>query len=298
MATMTASSTPHATIDTTATGQSYDCTDVQESLFQVDWIHDKVITDYLVGMSYSSITVVRLDANGLFESYATLKNINLNWGSLTPKTGGSTFGAAFTYYGSGKPRVFFSSNVDGWGIWELQFPVTITNTCWNSMVTPPSTAVQCNMPTPATLKRVSSSQVTTSNDGFNCRQKQILFIGETKAPTKALAKASTKQPTKSPTKQPTKNPTKSPTKQNLQPQLPRNLLSSTASSTKGLIPTGCVFSKPEISCSVDTAGVTVSSPSLVYYPTSVDGVFDGESYNDNPYYDAGCIAPPLPPSLF
>ncbi len=194
MATMTAdSSTPQATLDATMTGLLYDCTDVQESLFQEDWIQDNVSTDYLVGMSGASgdyrLTVVRLDANGLFESYAALKNVHLNWSSLTPKTGDTSFGAAFTYYGSGKPRVFFSSNVDGWGMWELQFPIAITNTCWNSMVTPPSTAVQCTMATPPMLNRVRSSPATTiSNDGFNCRQKQILFIDNTKASTKKTIK--------------------------------------------------------------------------------------------------------------
>ncbi len=80
------------------TGQFYDCTDVQESLFQVDWIQDYVITDYLVGMSGASgvyrLTVVRLDANDIFESYAALMNVNFNWDFLTPKTGGSTFCAA------------------------------------------------------------------------------------------------------------------------------------------------------------------------------------------------------------
>ncbi len=88
--------------------------------------------------------------------------------------------------------MFFSSNVDGWGMWELQFPVAITNTCYNSMVTPQTTAVQ--------LKRVSSSQVAaTSNDGFYCRQKQILSIGATKwtkATTESSKLSSTNQPDK------------------------------------------------------------------------------------------------------
>ncbi len=57
---------------------------------------------------------------------------------------------------------------------------------------------------------------------------------------------------------------------------------------------GCVFTKPEISCGVDTPGATVQSPSQVYYPTSDDGVFDGESYVVNPYFEAGCIAPSRP----
>jgi hypothetical protein len=130
---------------------------------------------------------------------------------------------------------------------------------------------------------VKNSKVAfgSSYDSVDC---QIVCAtpAPTQSPTESPTKSPTESPTTSPTRIPTKFPTKSPTKSPTPPTR-----SPTKSPTKGPTPTGCVFTQPEISCGVGTLGATAAIPSNVYYPTSVDGIFDGESFYDNPYLAAG-----------
>lgn len=152
--------------------QYYDVTELEETFFtNVDAIEDGVEADYLLGLaSTQDLIIHRLNADGDYDQVAVVPGIVIDWAGETPVEGTSHFGAAFSYYASGYPRVLFTAN-DGWGIFELTLPIIIPNDCWHD--SSGSTFLQCDMAT-ATLTWRAGSEATSKNDGFNCRLGEIL----------------------------------------------------------------------------------------------------------------------------
>jgi hypothetical protein len=109
-------------IDTSLIQPQLDVASLDESAGGLDIIADGILTSYLVGVAAAGgrkdMMITRLDASGDIESYAVLPEIRWEWGPGGEETGNSAFGAAYSYYGSGTPRLFFIAN-EGWGIFEM-----------------------------------------------------------------------------------------------------------------------------------------------------------------------------------
>ena len=181
-------STPPATIDTSLNAPIYDVTDLVEldsgRYAGIDFIVDGVQRAYLIGVGMSAsnrdMIVYRLSDNGDYQDYAILPEINFVWGPSGEPNGGGAWGAAYTYTGGSRPRVFFSAN-NGWGFFEMELPLTIPDSCWNPTDGSVAAAV-CDGGLP-TLKYVSDSETTNKNDGMNCHPFELVLPGETRAPT-------------------------------------------------------------------------------------------------------------------
>ena len=172
---------------------------------------------YLVGLDRAAgVFVQKIDVDGNWGDYAHVTGTSVDWG---PSQSGTTaFGAAYTFTGSGTPRVFFSAN-DGRGILELQLPITIPDSsgCWNDISASTNTHASCSAGSlgGVTLAWVAKSATTGFNDGMNCPSAIIDIPSEqtpspTTSPT-APTGSPTNSPTGSPTAEPTVTPTTSPT---------------------------------------------------------------------------------------
>merc|ERR1719217_1770509 len=131
----------------------------------VDWVsdgHDEA--SYLVGLAQRfEVLIVRLSTDGEPEAYAVLPGV-VDWADDPGDE--SPFGAAFAYHSPtwNSLETFFASN-EGWGIFELHWPLVVPDECWNTGFDTDSHIV-CS--TGANLTRWHDSEESSSNDGMNC----------------------------------------------------------------------------------------------------------------------------------
>merc|ERR1719217_1623105 len=131
----------------------------------VDWVVDDVEqASYLVGLAQRfEVLIVRLSTSGEPEAYAVLPG-NVEWDDDPGDS--SPFGAAFAYHSPtwNQLETFFASN-EGWGIFELHWPLIVPDECWNTGFETDSHIVCSSM---ANLTRWHDSEESSSNDGMNC----------------------------------------------------------------------------------------------------------------------------------
>merc|ERR1712159_327096 len=78
----------------------------------------------------------------------------------------SGYGAGYSFVGPTEQRFFFTSN-EGFGMFELQTPITVPDDCWNTG-TNTDDHKECKDAPAATLTWMGASAVTNYNDGMNC----------------------------------------------------------------------------------------------------------------------------------
>merc|ERR1719248_122616 len=156
----------------------------------VDWVVDDVEeASYLVGLAQRfEVLIVRLSTDGEPEAYAVLPG-NVEWDEDPGDS--SPFGAAFAYHSPtwNQLETFFASN-EGWGIFELHWPLIVPDECWNTGFDTDSHEVCAST---ANLTRWHDSEESSSNDGMNC---PLGHYVETYEPT---LMPTTARPTPSPT---------------------------------------------------------------------------------------------------
>lgn len=160
-----------------------------------DWIIDgDTASSYILGMSSTrDLLIARIEANGDYGDYAVLTGVQIDWNGQTPIGSSTVYGAAYTYEGSGSPRIFFSAN-NGYGFFELGLPIEPALGCWNDVNAASSTHTACAGNVVMTWRAPSES--TSLNDGFSCFEASLPL---------------TYSPTESPTPSPSPSPTRSPT---------------------------------------------------------------------------------------
>ncbi|KAK7250294.1 hypothetical protein SO694_00007247 [Aureococcus anophagefferens] len=127
---------------------------------------DDAAGTYLLGLSQDyKVLVIHLDDTGYPDKYAVL-DTSVDWGDA--EEGGETaFGAAFAYHSAdGGRRAYFASN-DGYGLLELDLPVTVPDACWNSGLDTSGHSA-CASGSSETLEWLAYSREASSNDGLNC----------------------------------------------------------------------------------------------------------------------------------
>ena len=157
---------------------------------------------YLIGININGKKIVIWRVNEvttLVDRYSVL-NLEVDWNGETPKNFKLGFGASYSYNSKENKRLFFSSN-DGYGLFELVFPIQID--FWNEGIKYQTHKLSKNT---AKIIRRMKSTVTNKNDGMNCPYYEIK-IPDTPQPT---AKP-TQRPTPKPTQRPTAKPSASPT---------------------------------------------------------------------------------------
>merc|ERR1719171_3452347 len=156
----------------------------------VDWVsdgHDEA--SYLVGLAQRfEVLIIRLSTSGEPEAYAVLPG-SVDWAEDPGDN--SAFGAAFAYHSPtwNSLETFFASN-EGWGIFELHWPLAVPDECWNTGFETDTHEV-CS--STANLTRWHDSEESSSNDGMNC---PLGHYVETYEPTTS---PTTARPTPSPT---------------------------------------------------------------------------------------------------
>ena len=78
----------------------------------------------------------------------------------------SGYGAGYSFLGPFEQRFFFTSN-EGFGMFELQTPISVPDDCWNTG-TNTDDHKECKDAPAATLTWMGASAVTNYNDGMNC----------------------------------------------------------------------------------------------------------------------------------
>merc|ERR1712072_229579 len=76
------------------------------------------------------------------------------------------YGAGYSFLGPTEQRFFFTSN-KGFGMFELQMPISVPDDCWNTG-TNTDDHKECKDAPAATLTWMGASAVTNYNDGLNC----------------------------------------------------------------------------------------------------------------------------------
>jgi hypothetical protein len=107
-------------------------------------------------------------------AYAIFPGVTFAGYGDSPYEGAAFFGAAFTYYGSGAPRVFFTEN-NGWGMFELELPFAAPERCWIT-VDGTGAPVDCYNDDGSSIPKITKiivSAITSKNDGMNCRDKGL-----------------------------------------------------------------------------------------------------------------------------
>ncbi|KAH8074334.1 DNA binding protein [Aureococcus anophagefferens] len=125
---------------------------------------DDAAGTYLLGLSQDyKVLVIHLDDTGYPDKYAVL-DTSVDWGDA--EEGGETaFGAAFAYHSAdGGRRAYFASN-DGYGLLELDLPVTVPDACWNSGL---DTSGHSARASGRQRWNGSRTREASSNDGLNC----------------------------------------------------------------------------------------------------------------------------------
>lgn len=144
---------------------------------------------YLVGLGEQfELVVIRVDVDSLYpDAYAVIPT-TVDWDGADEESGDTGFGAAYLYHAYEdeaqgafyKHRLFFSAN-QGYGIFELETPVTIPDDCWNTGFDTSSHSV-CD-DSSATIVRLNDVVVTNYNDGMNCPEAPLDLYAPTYAPT-------------------------------------------------------------------------------------------------------------------
>ena len=78
----------------------------------------------------------------------------------------SGYGAGYSFIGPTEQRFFFTSN-QGFGMFELQTPISVPDDCWNTG-TNTDDHKECKDAPAATLTWMGASAVTNYNDGLSC----------------------------------------------------------------------------------------------------------------------------------
>ena len=157
---------------------------------------------YLIGLAEDfTVLVVRVDDESLEpDAYATVPGVAVFPTGVEVDAVGSGFGASFAYYSDAGARLFFTAN-SGEGMFELELPITVPESCWNVDANW-GDHVSCDVN--ATVMRIAESDVLSSNDGFNCPFGFIL--APSPAPTATFA-PSTLEPSYAPSGTPSYPPT-------------------------------------------------------------------------------------------
>ncbi|KAH8099226.1 DNA binding protein [Aureococcus anophagefferens] len=150
------------------------------------WEQDHYVLDgdngarYLVGLGQAfEVVVIHIDADsGYPDKYAVLDSVVVDWGDADRVDEPSAFGAAYRFEAGDDDRVFFSANA-GFGMFELHWPIVVASDCWNSGDDWENHAACDGVASPK-LAYIGPSEVTSSNDGFNCPDG---YFATTGAPT-------------------------------------------------------------------------------------------------------------------
>ncbi|KAH8047459.1 DNA binding protein [Aureococcus anophagefferens] len=144
---------------------------------EVDFVVDGVVgANYLVGLGeQGEVVVIYVGDSGEPTKYAVLPS-TFDWDGQESTSENQEFGAAYTYvdfdataddpYASYSVSLLFSSN-QGYGVFELELPITVPDECWNAG-DDTSSHVFCDAAEGVVLKLVGESDETSSNDGMNC----------------------------------------------------------------------------------------------------------------------------------
>ena len=90
----------------------------------------------------------------------------------------SGYGAGYSFVGPTEQRFFFTSN-EGFGMFELQTPISVPDDCWNTG-TNTDDHKECKDAPAATLTWMGASAVTNYNDGMNCPVTMVFGSAEIK----------------------------------------------------------------------------------------------------------------------
>ena len=144
-------------------GTVLDVATVDEFFVGEELIDDGVTNGrYLVGMAEGfEVLVVRCDETGYPAAYAVLPSV-IDWSFGEVQDEGS-FGAAYTFMSEKGIHVLFSDN-KGHGLFEVGFPMTIPDECWNTGMT--SSHVACS--NTVNVQWLLNTADASSNDGLNC----------------------------------------------------------------------------------------------------------------------------------
>ena len=125
---------------------------------------------YLFGLGEQhEVLIVKIDSITKFPiAYAVIAS-DVDWRGKADDeepNGDSGYGAGYSFVGPTEQRFFFTSN-DGFGMFELQTPLVVPSSCWNTGTDTDAHAF-CDSAPAATLTWMGDSAETNANDGLNC----------------------------------------------------------------------------------------------------------------------------------
>ena len=123
---------------------------------------------YLFGLGEQHEVLIVKIVDKMPQAYAVVDSV-IDWRSKEDDdepSDDSGYGAGYSFVGPTEQRFFFTSN-EGFGMFELQTPISVPDDCWNTG-TNTDDHKECKDAPAATLTWMGASAVTNYNDGMNC----------------------------------------------------------------------------------------------------------------------------------
>ena len=135
---------------------------------------------YLFGLGEQHEVLIVKIVDKMPQAYAVVDSV-IDWRSKEDDdepSDDSGYGAGYSFVGPTEQRFFFTSN-EGFGMFELQTPISVPDDCWNTG-TNTDDHKECKDAPAATLTWMGASAVTNYNDGMNCPVTMVLGSAEIK----------------------------------------------------------------------------------------------------------------------
>ncbi len=135
---------------------------------------------YLFGLGEQHEVLIVKIVDKMPQAYAVVDSV-IDWRSKEDDdepSDDSGYGAGYSFLGPTEQRFFFTSN-QGFGMFELQMPISVPDDCWNTG-TNTDDHRECKDAPAATLTWMGASAVTNYNDGLNCPVTTVFGSAEIK----------------------------------------------------------------------------------------------------------------------